>query len=73
MSALTLIAILIALAIFGWAIWFVIELIRYVSATSSRNPHAALTTVMAHNKASPLSLPLYCLAAFQVRAAAEIL
>ena len=25
MSALTLIAILIALAIFGWAIWFVIE------------------------------------------------
>ena len=32
MSALTLIAILIALAIFGWAIWFVIELIRYVSS-----------------------------------------
>ena len=30
MSALTLIAILIALAIFGWAIWFVIELIRYI-------------------------------------------
>jgi hypothetical protein len=32
MSALTLIAIVFALAIFGWAIWFVIELIRYVSS-----------------------------------------
>ena len=32
MSALTLIAILIALAIFGWAIWFVIELIRYITS-----------------------------------------
>jgi len=31
MSALTLIATLIGLVIFGWAIWFVIDLIRYVS------------------------------------------
>lgn len=30
MSALTLIAILIAAAFLGWAIWFVIELIRYI-------------------------------------------
>ena len=32
MSALTLIAILIALAIFGWAVWFVIEFSRYVTS-----------------------------------------
>ncbi|MBI5954211.1 MAG: hypothetical protein HY865_21350 [Chloroflexi bacterium] len=30
MSALTLIAILSAILVFGWAIWFVIELIRYI-------------------------------------------
>jgi hypothetical protein len=30
MSALTLIAMLIALFVSGWAVWFVIELIRYV-------------------------------------------
>ncbi len=30
MSALTLIAILVAILVFGWAIWFVIELIRYI-------------------------------------------
>lgn len=30
MSVLTLIAILIVLAIFGWAIWFVIEFVRYI-------------------------------------------
>ena len=30
MSVLTLIAILIALIVFGWAIWFVIEFIRYI-------------------------------------------
>ncbi len=31
MSALTLIAILIAALVLGWAIWFVIEFIRYIS------------------------------------------
>ena len=31
MSALTLIAILIAALVLGWALWFVIELIRYIS------------------------------------------
>ena len=30
MSVLTLIAILVAILVFGWAIWFVIELIRYI-------------------------------------------
>ena len=30
MSALTLIAILFALPVFGWAVWFVIEFIRYI-------------------------------------------
>jgi hypothetical protein len=30
MSALTLIAILIAALLLGWAIWFVIELVRYI-------------------------------------------
>ncbi|HEX2997117.1 MAG TPA: hypothetical protein VHP14_20010 [Anaerolineales bacterium] len=30
MSALTLIAILIAALVLGWAIWFVIEFIRYI-------------------------------------------
>jgi len=30
MSVLTLIAILSAILVFGWAIWFVIELIRYI-------------------------------------------
>jgi hypothetical protein len=30
MSALTLIAILIAALLIGWAIWFVIELVRYI-------------------------------------------
>ncbi len=30
MSALTLIAILIAILPLGWAIWFVIELVRYI-------------------------------------------
>ncbi len=30
MSALTLIAILIAAMLLGWAIWFVIELVRYL-------------------------------------------
>jgi len=32
MSALTLIAILIAILVTGWAIWFVIELIRYITS-----------------------------------------
>ena len=32
MSVLTLIAILSAIHVFVWAIWFVIELIRYVSS-----------------------------------------
>ncbi len=31
MSARTLIAILIAALVVGWAIWFAIELIRYIS------------------------------------------
>jgi hypothetical protein len=30
MSVLTLIVILSAILVFGWAIWFVIELIRYI-------------------------------------------
>ena len=30
MSVLTLIAILSAILLYGWAIWFVIELIRYI-------------------------------------------
>ncbi len=30
MSALTLISILAAILVSGWAIWFVIELIRYI-------------------------------------------
>ena len=30
MPALTALAILVTLAISGWAIWFVIELIRYI-------------------------------------------
>jgi hypothetical protein len=30
MSVLTAIAILIAILIFGWAVWFVIEFIRYI-------------------------------------------
>lgn len=32
MSALTLIAIGIAMLVLGWAIWFVIELIRYIAS-----------------------------------------
>lgn len=31
MSALTLIAILIAALVLGWALWFVIEFIRYIT------------------------------------------
>jgi hypothetical protein len=31
MSALTLIAILIALVILGWGLWFIIEFIRYIT------------------------------------------
>ena len=31
-TALTVIAILIATLMLGWAVWFVIELIRYVSS-----------------------------------------
>ena len=31
MSALTLIAILVAALVLGWALWFVIELVRYIS------------------------------------------
>ena len=30
MSVLTLIAILIALIVAGWAVWFVIESVRYI-------------------------------------------
>ncbi len=30
MSALTLIAILFALPVFSWTVWFLIELIRYI-------------------------------------------
>ena len=32
MSALTLIAILIAILMLGWAVWFTFEFIRYVAS-----------------------------------------
>jgi hypothetical protein len=32
MSALTLIAILIAILMLGWAIWFIIRLIQYINS-----------------------------------------